>query len=419
MSGHRFRVEPLRLPGPLRLHGGALIVALIALVMASAAFAEAYRLGPGDRVRVQIIGLDNFAHAATIDETGRIRIPHLGTHVAEGRTLEALNQDIALATAGQQITASRDGRERVIVLGETDIFIDIEAYRPVTVLGMVAAPGRVAFEPGLRARTAIGMAGGIAYPTALSRPDQILSQRARLEELRQTEAWLVADLWRIDTLLSGADAETVPDAHAAILQARLRPEDLDVIRERIAYTREALDRDRADIEARIGLTRARPDFLETAIAQYEITAESEEKRLENLQTLTERGFATANAIDTARLAAFNASSRVLTTRADLAGTERDLQALRLSRDGLDADLRQRLLDEKLSTGRRLAELRATQSGLRQAMAFSAMMEGEAEAAARSYQILLHRREGGEEISRAIAPGDALAPGDEIEILLVE
>ncbi len=413
MSGYPFRVKSVRLGGL------ALLGALIMSMLASAAFAEAYRLGPGDRVRVQVAGIDNMLHAATVDETGRVRIPYLGTHTAAGLTLDQLNQNIALATAGEQLTVSRDGRERVVVLGERDIFIDIDAYRPVTVLGMVASPGRIAFEPGMRARTAIGMAGGIAFPRAETRFDQMLSQRTRLEELRQTEAWLVADLWRIDSLLSGAETGAPPEEYAEILRARMPQDDLDIIRQRIDYAREKLERDRDDIEARIALTLSRTDFLETAVAQYEISAASEQQRLENLQTLTERGFATANAIDTARLAAFNASSRVLTTQADLAGTERDLQSLRLSRDGLEDELRQRLLEDRLRIRQRLAELRVTQSGLRQALAVSAMMESDAEGASRSYRIVLHRRDGDEEISRDIAPGDALAPGDELEILLIE
>jgi polysaccharide export outer membrane protein len=381
------------------------------------AVAQQYELGPGDRVSAQIAGLNAPTYVATIDTVGNIRLPYLGTFSAAGKTLDQLTEDITLDAAGRQIRATMDGAGTVFVLNESDVFLDIAAYRPVIVTGAVAAPGLIPFEPGLSARAAIGMAGGFALLSGDLNGELLATLTAQLEEFRQTEAWLQTDLWRIDAVLGQASEDTPPDARAASIQARVRDEDLDIVRERIALTSAQQVRERDDLFAQIALTESRVDYLTRALELYEIASASEERRLTDLLSLADRGLTTSNTIDSARSGALNASSRVLGTEADLAGAEQQLQSQRAALLEIDATFRVRMLEEKVRIGRSVAEIRARIDGLRERLSLVSLL-AESEDDVPTLRILLYRRVDGEENIQEITPGTLLSPGDVVEVLRV-
>ncbi|ABG33304.1 polysaccharide biosynthesis protein [Roseobacter denitrificans] len=382
--------------------------------LATAATAEPYRLAPGDRVLVQIIELNNHSYVGTVDTAGQIRLPYLGTHLAANKTLDELSQDISLAVAGQQIRSVQNGISSVIVLDEQDIFLDIDTYRPVTVVGAVAAPGRVPFEPGLNVRAAIGSAGGNALAGQTERVDQLANFRTRQAELRETEAWLAAELWRIDVLLSGADSDTPIGEEYRIVEDRLDSRDVENFRRMIDGARAQLDREREDNAARIVLTKKRTEFLETALAQFQTASEIEEERLQDVLQLSNRGLTTVNSLDNAREGALNASSRLLTTQADLAAAESELQSLMIEKQGLDADFVQALMDEKAKFERDYDEARARLTSLNRELAlgtFTAEQDDSTE-----LQYILHRQDGASETSTEVTPDTLLRPGDVVEVI---
>jgi protein involved in polysaccharide export with SLBB domain len=363
------------------------------------------------------LGLDSQAYVATIDAGGEIRLPYLGVHEAAGKTLDELSQAIVLANAGRQIRQALGGVDAFILLDESDLFLDMETYRPVTVTGLVASPGRVVFEPGMSARTAIGSAGGVAFQGDWDRADQLASWRTRQAELRQTEVWLLADLWRITALLEGEESDAPSKAVPDTLTKRLSASGMDMVRSQIRNARDQLERQRDDIEARIVLTQQRIEFLKTAMSQYKTASDIEEERLQNMLQLSASGLATVNTLDNAREGALNASSRLLTTQADMAAAERDLQSLSLAMRGLYEDFEARLLDERVRTERNLAETRARLSGLSQELALG--MIATEDSAPGSLRIILHRRVDGEETSREIEQDVLLNPGDVVEVFFID
>ena len=395
-----------------RWAGAAALVLFCAV--ASGAPAETYRLAPGDRILVQIIELDNHSYVATVDTAGNIRLPYLGTHLAANKTLDELSQDISLAVAGRQIRSVQNGISSVIVLDEQDIFLDIDTYRPVTVVGAVASPGRVPFEPGLNVRAAIGSAGGNALAGQTERVDQLANFRTRQAELRETEAWLAAELWRIDVLLSGADSDTPIDEEYQIVEERLDSRDVENFRRMIDGARAQLDREREDNAARIVLTKKRTEFLETALAQFQTASEIEEERLQDVLQLSDRGLTTVNSLDNAREGALNASSRLLTTQADLAAAESELQSLMIEKQGLDADFIQALMDEKAKFERDYDEARARLRSLNRELALGTFTAEQDEST--ELQFILHRQSGASETSTEVTPDTLLRPGDVIEVI---
>ncbi len=385
------------------------------LASGTSALAQSYRLAPGDRVLVQIVQLGNLSYVGTVGTAGNIRLPYLGTHQAAGKTLDELAQEISLAVAGQQIRTSQDGVSTVIVLDEQDIFLDIETYRPVTVVGAVAAPGRLPFEPGMNVRAAIGSAGGTSTSGQRDGVQQA-NFRLRMAELRETEAWMAAELWRIDTLLTGKDSGAPIDGDFKVITQRLDDDDIVDLRRLVDGARDGVQRARDDNSARIALTEKRIDFLETALEQFITASEIEESRLQDVLQLSDRGLTTVNALDNAREGALNASSRLLTTQADLAAAERDLQTLEIEKQGLDADFVQTLLDERGRAEREYDEVRARIATLNRELALGALSEQEDEQT--QIQILLHRQNSAGEITTEVRPSELLEPGDVVEVVLM-
>ncbi|WP_282128159.1 polysaccharide biosynthesis/export family protein [Roseobacter litoralis] len=381
---------------------------------ATGAVAEPYRLAPGDRILVQIIELDNHSYIGTVDTAGEIRLPYLGTHLAANKTLDELSQDISLAVAGRQIRSVQNGISSVIVLDEQDIFLDIDTYRPVTVVGAVAAPGRVPFEPGLNVRAAIGSAGGNALAGQTERVDQLANFRTRQAELRETEAWLAAELWRIDVMLSGADSDAPIDEEYQIIVDRLDSRDVENFRRMIDGARAQLDREREDNAARIVLTKKRTEFLETALSQFQTASEIEEERLQDVLQLSNRGLTTVNSLDNAREGALNASSRLLTTQADLAAAESELQSLMIEKQGLDADFVQALMDEKAKFERDYDEARARLTSLNRELALGTFTVEQDDSTELTF--ILHRQNGASETSTEVTPDTLLRPGDVVEVI---
>ncbi len=395
------------------LRRSGLLALLFLLTGFLPALADTYRLAPGDVIRAQIIGVTESAYSARVDTAGNIRLPLLGTHRAAGKTLDELIDDISIETAGRQIGLGESGIGRVIVLDKSDIFMDIERYRPVTVTGAVASSGRVEFEPGMTVRAAIAVAGGFSLPGLTRNGTQLSNLRIRNDELRKTEAWLAADLWRIDALLSGTDAKGPPSDATAMLEAELSESDLETMRLRIAGELDQQRREHEDLDARIELAKAQIEFLKIAVAQYEAASNNEEARLLDIQSLSERGLSTANALDNARSDALNVSARLLTTQADLAEAERNLQALQRDNLEIDEKYQQARLVEKARIEKSLAEIRAQARAVRSEMVFGAAAQQEEEQVPGRAIMLYRGRDGGEEVSL----GAPVEPGDVIEVLL--
>ena len=110
----------------------------------------AYRLAPGDRLRVDTFGEAALSGEFVVDSGGQLTFPLLGGLAATGRTADELAKAITAGLAGQ---ALRDPRVTVQVIG----------FRPVYVLGEVARPGEFAFAPDLSVFALVAKAGGFTY----------------------------------------------------------------------------------------------------------------------------------------------------------------------------------------------------------------------------------------------------------------
>jgi polysaccharide export outer membrane protein len=110
---------------------------------------QPYRLGAGDRVRITVFEQDGLTNTYSVDQSGYISFPLVGSVPARGSTAQQLEKAIA-------------GKLRQGYLRDPDVSVEIDRYRPIFVMGEVGAAGQYSYVPGLTVQKAIAIAGGFS-----------------------------------------------------------------------------------------------------------------------------------------------------------------------------------------------------------------------------------------------------------------
>ena len=108
---------------------------------------DAYRLAPGDRITVTVIGQPDLSGDATIDGSGAIAVPLAGTITVRDLTVAECQRTVAQRLA--------DG-----ILVNPTVIVRIAELRPLYVMGDVRLPGAYPFRYGNTVRAAVALAGG-------------------------------------------------------------------------------------------------------------------------------------------------------------------------------------------------------------------------------------------------------------------
>lgn len=109
---------------------------------------NSYRLGAGDRIRVDVYGEPDLSAEETITAAGTINYPLLGRISTVGLTLKELEGVIAK-------------RLREGYLKQPSVRATILLFRPLYVIGQVHRPGSYPYNEGLTVEKAIALAGGM------------------------------------------------------------------------------------------------------------------------------------------------------------------------------------------------------------------------------------------------------------------
>lgn len=304
--------------------GSARLGALAALswlaLCAAAPAQEPYRLHAQDRLLIRVMtwdfrqnsmtGWEGLSGEYTISPEGNLHLPLAGALPVEGLT------QAELAAAVSDLLRRRAGLDE-----PPQLSVELAGTLPVFVLGAVENRGAVPFHPGLTARQALALAGGIfrAPQSADIVRGIMLSGEAtaaadRLRWLRAEETRIRAELAALQSgdvaparLASDADVQTqLQDAERHARQVRLDSYD--------------------DLQVVLG---QRADRLNQQIALRDEQIAATRQELQDITTLNERGLAV------------NARVTALTTALN------DLEAKRL-----ELETAQLLLDEQLNQAQR-------------------------------------------------------------------
>ena len=249
------------------------------------ATAQTYRLVPGDQIEVALIGSDTVVNAR-VDLDGQIRLPHIGSVVVEGRSLDEAEKSI------------EDLIQKVGEYVDSRAFVSIVDYAPIVVSGDVGAPGRYEYLPRMTVATALGIAGG-AQSLSLS---QFEIDRARAEvdgqlAIINTElTGTVVQIARLEAELDDNDNVQVsndllnrlPARNTARLEAFLVSE-RDILANNLARKAELL----AHWDQELTTLAQQRDVLEQRLEVQTRLASVLSAEQEKAQSLHERGLITA------------------------------------------------------------------------------------------------------------------------------
>ena len=105
-----------------------------------------YNLAPGDLVRINVWGRDEYSGQFQVDEEGQLHYPVLGTIQTQGITVADLRDTL------------RIGLERLF----TNPFVTVTPLFRVAVLGQIRNPGLYTVDPTLSVLDVVALAGGPA-----------------------------------------------------------------------------------------------------------------------------------------------------------------------------------------------------------------------------------------------------------------
>ena len=110
---------------------------------------QPYMLDAGDQVRVTVFDQAGLTNTYSVDQSGYVSFPLVGSVPARGRTAKQLEADIAAQL--------RQG-----FLRSPDVSVEVARYRPIFILGEVGAAGQYSYVPGMTVQKAIAAAGGFS-----------------------------------------------------------------------------------------------------------------------------------------------------------------------------------------------------------------------------------------------------------------
>lgn len=139
----------------------------------------AYRLGPGDQVRIITVGEDSLTGEFRVDDSGHIAVPMLGGIPASG---------LGPATLGQAVAS---GLRRGGLIKDPSVSVEVIRYRPISVLGEVNKPGEFEYHPGLTLLAAVALAGGFTPRAVQDTASVLRSENGRSAEWRAVRTSLL------------------------------------------------------------------------------------------------------------------------------------------------------------------------------------------------------------------------------------
>jgi len=366
-----------------------------------------YLLGPGDKVKIEVNAA--FVHQATVGPDGQIGIPQLGVVKVGNLTLVAAQSKI------------HEAFRSLNAMENPEVLIEVAEYRPFFIGGDVAKPGGYAYQPGLTARQAITLAGGLDMVRFRFGENPFLRAadlRSEYETLAVERLKLDLRRRRVQAELDGEPKLNFGDLPGLGVSPTTVRQIADLERDRFIHARDAMIK---DIELQKANVREAQANLNALLAERK--SEDEAQQQEERNTASIRDYVARGVVATTRLqetlrALASAKSRMLTTESQMSVAKRALDDAQRQLLRLEETRRSALLAEAQETAVALEKLNAqvkasaekfaVVGGARSSM--SSPHDGEAE-------VVVYRREDNR-VTRLVMREDApIMAGDTIEINL--
>ncbi|SDD38412.1 exopolysaccharide production protein ExoF [Paracoccus isoporae] len=370
--------------------------------------AEPYRLNPQDRLMIRVLTYDYRLNSLTgwqglsgeygISPEGSLQLPLAGTLQAEGLTQAELSEAIS------------DLLRRRAGLDETpQLSVELMSSLPVYVLGNVEQRGAVEYRPGMTARQALALAGGMFRAQAANDTVRIVALSGALSEAEGTLRAFETEQARIRGELAELQgdptaATDAPTPSEKDVQRRLQIADQTARQVRIdSYN---------DLHVMLQEKGARlTKQLELRDEQIESTRE----QLAGIESLNERGLAVNARVTSLEASLSELESKRLEIETALLLLDEQLNQAERDRDTITTDAIAERLARLSVLESELAAARIRQSTARaQLQAVLGADTPAPDAETPPEPIFIVTRDGD---SREILPNDRLQPGDTLDINL--
>lgn len=117
-------------------------------VSASVPVPNSYKLGPGDKLRVEVFREEDLVREVRVEANGTIAFPLVGEIHVAGLSVRELEETVA-------------GRLRGRFFKNPKVIATVLEYRLFYIQGEVERPGGYPYLPGLTVRKAVSLAGGL------------------------------------------------------------------------------------------------------------------------------------------------------------------------------------------------------------------------------------------------------------------
>ncbi|WP_319495960.1 polysaccharide biosynthesis/export family protein [uncultured Cohaesibacter sp.] len=106
-----------------------------------------YVLDSGDRIRLIVFNQEELNKEYTVDQSGYISVPLIGSVAARGKQTSELSKMIAQMLSNGYVR-------------NPDVSVEIVQYRPFFIMGEVTTAGQYSYVTGMTVQTAVAIAGG-------------------------------------------------------------------------------------------------------------------------------------------------------------------------------------------------------------------------------------------------------------------
>lgn len=145
--------------GARSVAGLAAVVLALAALSAGARAADAqtagdalaYRIGPQDRLRIEVTEAPQLSATETVGTDGALQLKYIGEVDVEGMTIEEVEAELKRRYEAEAVTRAT-----------VSVQVLEARSRPVSVLGAVKSPGALGYSPQWTLQQAIAAAGGLA-----------------------------------------------------------------------------------------------------------------------------------------------------------------------------------------------------------------------------------------------------------------
>ena len=424
MPGNLRKYVPVARASARIVLAGAVSVALLQPLPAQAQHPPTpteYRLSPGDTLELSIAGAPELSQRSSVDLSGEIAFPLLGTLRVAGLSLSEVRAQVESVIPVKMLRRKApEGRESVFAIGPDEVLITIVEYRPVYINGDVSKPGEQVYRPFMTVRQAIAVAGG--YDILRFRMNNPYLESA---ELRSQHEVLWTEFAQTQARISRLEAEMNGKTEMDTAKISENPTSPQIVSQIVQFeadllkTREAdFGKEKAYLGTAIKQAGARLSFLTEQQTKEAEGVKFDTADLERVSGLYDKGQGTILRVTDARRSLLLSSTRQLQTFAQATQVELQRDELGRKLQKIDDARRIAVVDELQDAVVRLSTLRFRLQEVSEKILYVSSVRSELVRGMGSQREIIVFRRGTREADRISANEDTeLMPGDVVQVTL--